>query len=484
MSLLVQLFKNTVVLTGGQFASQALSFGRNVIIARLLNPEDMGIAATFAITITLLEMISNLSVDIILVQAKDGDDPTFQGTAHLYQVVRGVSVGLVILAGAPIITWLFKIPETVWAFRLLALVPVFRGLMHLDWNRLQRKMQYRTAILVEMVPQAVVTLAAFPMLKWRGDYSTVLWLVLMQAAIGLLVSHFFSQRSYQLNWNREYASRLLVFGWPLLVNGFLMFGAMQGDRLIIGTFYTMTELGVYSVAFSLTLTLAFIIGKIGTSLFLPLLSRIQYQKTEFRELHFVGVQVLALIGGIVAIPFITAGGDIIVFFFGNQYFAVHGYASWLGVLLVARLFRLAPTISSLACGDTKNSMYANFSRFGGVIAAICAAWQGRSLSVILICGIGGEILALLAATFRLQKLRNIKMIDSIYPPMVVSGVLFVAGVINCFSVFGVTLYSNYINCIFSYTILLVVSFFTFPIVRIFKKDFSLLNYKPVNREIC
>lgn len=480
MSLRSKIFKGGIVLTGGQFASQALSFVRNIIIARLLNPEDMGIAATFAITITLLEMISNLAVDMLLVQAKDGDAPVFQGTAHLYQVFRGLSVGLVILAGAPIITGLFKTPEAEWAFRLLALVPVFRGFMHVDWKRLQRKMQYSTAILVEVVPQVVVTLAAFPMVKWRGDYSTVLWLVLMQAAIGLLVSHLFSQRSYRLNWDREYASRLLVFGWPLLINGLLMFGAVQGDRLIIGTFYTMTELGVYSVAFSLVLMLATIIAKISTSLVLPLLARIQYKHTELREHYLITVQILALIGGVVAIPFITAGGHIIVFFFGKQYLAAHGFAPWLGALLISRIFRLAPTIASLACGDTKNSMHANFFRFGGVVAALLVGWQNLSFSAIIICGVGGEVLALLSATFRLQKLHKLKIMDSLYAPLVVSVVVLLAGVNNFLSIFGVGLYSNLRNCIFSYILLLIISFFSFPIVRIEIKKYFFTSYKSAN----
>ena len=482
MSLRSKIFKGAIVLTGGQAVTQALSFARNIIIARLLNPEDMGIAATFAITITLLEMISNLAVDMLLVQAKDGDDPVFQGTAHLYQVFRGLFVGLVIFTCAPIITLLFKTPQAEWAFRLVALVPVLRGFMHLDWKRLQRKMQYRSAVLVEVIPQAVITLAAFPMAIWLGDYSTVLWLVLTQTAIGLLVSHLFSQRTYRLNWDRKYATRLLIFGWPLLLNGLLMFGALQGDRLIIGTFYPMTELGVYSVAFSLALMLASILAKISTSLFLPLLAKMQDQQIEFRGRYFITVQVLALIGGVVALPFITAGGHLIVLFFGKQYIAAFDFAPWLGALLVARIFRLAPTIAALARSDTKNSMHANLFRFAGVVAAILAGWQHLSLSAIIICGIGGEVLALLFATLRLQKLQKIKIADSLYAPLIVSVVLLFAGVNNFFSILGVGLYRNLGNCLFFYIILAIVGFFTFPMVRTEIQKYFFQNACPLTMQ--
>ena len=465
-----KIFKGAILLTGGQAITQALSFIRNIIIARLLSPTDMGIAATFAITIMLLEMISNLAVDMILIQAKDGDAPVFQGTAHLYQVFRGLSVGLVIFACAPIITFLFKIPQAEWAFCLLALVPVFRGFMHLDWKRMQRKMQYRTAVLVELIPQGIVTLAAFPMVIWLGDYSTVLWLVLMQAAMSLLVSHLFSQRAYRLNWDREYATRLLVFGWPLLINGLLMFGALQGDRLIIGTFYSMKELGVYSVAFSLALTLAAVLTKISTSLFLPLLARLQNQQVEFRDRYTFVVQMLALIGGLVALPFITAGGHLIVLFFGEQYQTSFAFAPWLGVLLGIRIFRLAPTVASLACSDSKNSMYANLLRFVGVLASIFVAWQKMSLSAIIICGIMGEVLALLFVAFRLQALQKIKPLKTLHAPFVVSVVFLLAGLNNFIPVFEDGGGKDFRNCFFFYIILVAVSSFTSPTLRTeFKK---------------
>lgn len=476
MSLKAKIFKGAIVLTGGQAVTQVLSFARNIIVARLLSPDNMGIAATFAITIMLLEMISNLSVDMLLVQAKDGDDPLFQGTAHFYQVLRGFSVGLIIFACAPVITWLFKTPEAEWAYRLLALVPIFRGFMHLDWKRLQRKMQYRTAVLVELVPQSIITLVAFPLAVWLGDYSAVLWLVLMQAAIGLLISHLFSDRPYRLNWDREYGHRLLVFGWPLLINGLLMFGALQGDRLIIGTFYTMAELGVYSVAFSLAITLATVITKISNSLFLPLLASKQDQEEAFREHYKTIVQILAVIGGAVALPFVTAGGQVIILLFGKQYLAAFSFAPWLGALLVARIFRLAPTVAALAGGDTKNSMYANFFRLIGVFAAIAVAWVNLSLSAIIMCGVGGEILALLFASLRLHKLQKLKAMDSLYPPLIVAVVLLIAGLSYSFSIFGISLYGYILNFLLFFIALLVVSLAVFPVFGCEIKKMS-LNFR-------
>ncbi len=468
-----RIFKGTVVLSGGQAATQILSFARNIIVARLLSPEDMGIAATFAITITLLEMISNLGVDLLLVQAKDGDDPILQGTAHFYQVIRGFSIGLIIFASAPIITWLFKTPEAEWAFRLLALVPVLRGFMHLDWKRLQREMKYESAVFVELIPQAIITFAAYPLAVYLGDYSTILWLVLMQAGVSLLVSHLFAQRTYQLNWDREYAIRLLVFGWPLLINGLLIFAALQGDRLIIGTFYSMSQLGVYSVAFSLVLVLVFSLTKMSTSLFLPLLAKVQDQHVIFIKRYVITVQLLAIVGGVVALPFVTSGGELIVFIFGKQYIDAMAIAPWLGALLLARIFRLAPTVASLALGDTKNSMYANLFRLIGVFGALLVAWHDFSLTAIVICGFWGEVAALLYTIIRLKKYQDIAITSSLYGPIVVSAIILLAGLNIILSFFKTSAYNDVVSCVFFYMLLGVVVFFMCPLIRIEIQKFYL-----------
>ena len=69
MSLRKRILAGFSILAGGQILAQSFALVRNVIIARLISPDDFGIAATFVITVSLFEMISNLAVDQLLVQA-------------------------------------------------------------------------------------------------------------------------------------------------------------------------------------------------------------------------------------------------------------------------------------------------------------------------------------------------------------------------------------------------------------------------------
>src|SRR6056297_3280145 len=90
--------KGGLLLSGGSMLSAGCSFARNIIIARLISVEDFGIAATFALTMSLIEMASNLALDRLLVQAPDGDSPHMLATGHAFQVFRGVLSAIALFA--------------------------------------------------------------------------------------------------------------------------------------------------------------------------------------------------------------------------------------------------------------------------------------------------------------------------------------------------------------------------------------------------
>src|ERR1035441_6587545 len=97
------VLKSGATLAFGQGVSQVCSFIRNVIVARLVSPKDFGIAATFAVTISAFALMTNLSADKLLVQAKEGDEVGFQETSQAIQAGRNLLVASIIfLVGRPI----------------------------------------------------------------------------------------------------------------------------------------------------------------------------------------------------------------------------------------------------------------------------------------------------------------------------------------------------------------------------------------------
>lgn len=402
MTLRRRLIKGSGVLLAGQVLSQGLSFVRNVIVARLISPGDFGVAATFAITVSLLEMISNLAWDKMLIQDPNGDEEGFQATAQLMMSIRGVlNAALIFLLAWPI-SGLFKVPEAQWAFHWLALVPLLRGMAHLDCKRFQREMNFRVDVAVESVSQLLAVIAAWPLAAWLRDYSVMLWVVILQSAVLCIGSHLFARRPYRWAWDKRYTKRMLAFGWPLVINGLLMFGIFQGDKLIIGAAYTMAELGVYAAAFSLTMIPTIMIARVFTSLMLPVLSREHDSPDRFRHYYRLCTVVLSAISTTIAIPLVVGGGVLVVRVYGKEYIQASEVIGWLAAMQAVRLLRVSPTLAAMAVGDTKNMMITNIVRVVSLVGALVVAMNGFSLSWIAASGLAGEVAACSAALILLQ----------------------------------------------------------------------------------
>jgi len=410
MTLRRRLIKGSSVLLAGQVLSQGISFVRNVVVARLISPDDFGIAAMFVITVSLLEMISDLAWDKMLIQDPNGNKMGFQATAQLMMFCRGVANAVLIFLLAWPISVLFKVPEARWAFHWLALVPLLRGMLHLDCKRFHREMKFRADITVEVVSQVLAVLAAWPLAAWLGDYTAMLWVVILQSAVLCVGSHLLARRPYRWAWDRLFTNRILAFGWPLVINGLLMFGIFEGDKLIIGAAYTMAELGVYVVAFTLTMIPTMMIARVFTSLLLPVLSREQDSPDRFRQYYRLCTVALSVISAAIVIPFVIGGGVLIVRVYGKEYAQASEVIGWLAVAQGVRLLRIGPTLAVLAVGDTVSCMMVSLFRASALLGVTAVAALQLDLFWIALCALIGEILALIFLLCRLR-LRHQLLVD-------------------------------------------------------------------------
>jgi O-antigen/teichoic acid export membrane protein len=429
------ILKGGATLGAGQAISQACSFVRNIIIARLISPTNFGIAATFAVTISVFDLMSNLNMDKLLIQAEDGDEAAFEKTAHLLQTVKGVMNAAFIFVLGRYIAGLFGEPQARWAFELLALVPLLRGFNHLDTYRFQREMRFRPAVTMDVSSQVLVTVAALPLAFWLRDYRAMLWVLILQAATAAVVSHLVADRPYGWTWEKSYVRRIVSFGWPLLINGLLLFIILDGDRFIIGSAHklfshstlTLADLGVYSVAFALTMGPVMLVTNVTGTVFFPLLSRSQGIREQFERRYSACAQFLAVVAAGIAIPFVLLGGWLVVLIYGAKYAAAEGFIAWLGAMWSLRLLRAAPTTAALSLGDSKNSMYSNIARTVALAGVLTAVAVGAGLVWIAVSGFAGELLALAVCVGRLRYTHGVPASSFVKPFAVYAALALAAG---------------------------------------------------------
>lgn len=389
MTLTRKLLTGGTYLAIGQVVGQLASLLRNIILARLLVPDDFGVATTFVLSLTMLEMISSMSVELLLVQSKNGDKPGFLDAVHGFMILRGAVVSAVLFFAAESIASVFKVPDLVWAYQMLLIVPILKAFTHMEYKRVQRIFEYKKEMWVETIPQVSTLVLLYPVYIFDSSPSIGLWLVIVQTVVVVAVSHLIAESKYRFDFDSEALREVLVFGVPLVFSGMLMFFAIQGDRFLVGYYFSSYEFGVFSAVALLVLNISNALAKFTTSLMLPPLAGkgIGFHQAFFRFYgsFFIG----ALIVGLVLVVM----GDLIVQLLFGQDYIISGLTGAFALLFVARVIRFPITIASIAKGLTRIPLYANVSRFIGFGLALLVAVSGGSLVKVVLSGALGEFLA-------------------------------------------------------------------------------------------
>lgn len=399
MSLYSRVIKGASILAVSQLVVAACTFLRNIIIARHITTEDYGIATTFAVTVSLVEMTSNLALDRILVQDRDGDSAEMLASSHMMQFVKGVIIGLILFMTAGPVARLFGLYELIEAFEILAVIPVIHGLLNFDLVVRQRKMEFAATALNDSIPQIISVVIAYAGSVYLKDHRVMLVVMIANASFQMIISHLLAKQPYRWAFKPELMRKKLDFGWPLLVNGILLFGIFQGDRVIIGTMYDMETLGWYSVAFSLCLLPMLIFSKMSGYVFMPILSRSRENPIFYLKCCRISMASSFCFASIMLSFFAVAGGALISVTYGDRYLEAAGIILWMAILQGLRIVRTAPTIIANSQAKTKNGLYSNLLRSTALILALLFALNEKSIMWIVVSGIIGEVLALMFSVY-------------------------------------------------------------------------------------
>jgi len=407
-----KLLHGTVVLTMGQVVAYGLSFLRNLILARVLAKADYGLASVFGMALTLLEVGGRMAFGIQVIQSKEGDTASFQASAHALQFIGGMCSAVLIAGLSAPMARLFGVPRTWWAFALLAVVPLCQGLGHLDVSRRQRELDYLPLVLTDIVPQFLITMAAWPLALWLHDFRVIVWLMIAKAVVSTAMTFVFARRPYRWAWERAPLRCMLLFGWPLLLNGLVMFGCQQADQILVGAAFSLNVLASYALAFSLVSIPWFIFGQVGSALMLPILSRAQDDPERLRRQYRVCVQAAAAAGVMFTVPPIMVGEQLVKLLYGGKYQGTGVFVALLGAAFAVRFLRFVPAVVAMAKADTMNQLYSNLWRGASLPLALGVVAVGGTPVQIAACALVAEMLAAAISAVLLWRRQGVPLQES------------------------------------------------------------------------
>lgn len=418
------MFRTLSIILTGNVGGAILSLLRNLLIARLLPVEDYGIAATFAIAVAIVEMLSTLGLQQQIVQSKNGGNPQFQAVLQGFHLARGVISGGVLFFAASWIAAFLEVPELTWAYQMMAIVPILSGFSHYDIFRLKRQMRHGPAIITELLPHTVALIAVWPLYQILPDYRLMLAIIIGHVILRILTAHLIAERPYRIAFDRTIVQEAIRFGWPLLINNLMLFFVFNGEKLIVGRELGMADLAILAMGFTLTLTPTLVIAKSAQTFFLPQLSAAhQEDHSQFQTLFYIVTQavcamtVLFLCAAVLILPI------LIIPVLDDKFAALVPLVGWLAILQAVRVLKTGASVAALATGFTTNPMIANSVRAVSLPVAWFVAIQTGAILPVIFVAIGAEAIGLLISIVLLKRRLGLSLRPLLYTALTMAVVL-------------------------------------------------------------
>ncbi|NLL02118.1 MAG: lipopolysaccharide biosynthesis protein [Mollicutes bacterium] len=225
--------------------TQGIQFIVQIILARLLLPEDFGAIAIVMVFISLAQVFVHSGLNTALIQSKDVDDVDFSSVFYLSLFVAAL-LYILIYFTAFFTADFYRDPILIPVLRVLALTLFFGAFNSIQNAYISRNMMFKKlfyssvgAILISGTTGIIAAYMGF------GVWALVIQQLINQISITIIMWFTVKWRP-KLIFSIKRVTKLFSFGWKLLASSLLNALYVDIRTLIIGRFYTPSVLGYYN----------------------------------------------------------------------------------------------------------------------------------------------------------------------------------------------------------------------------------------------
>lgn len=335
-----------------QFGTQVIAFLSNLVLARLLSPDDYGCIGLLAIFIAISNVFITGGFVSALIQKKDATEIDYT-TAFWWNIVISVALYAVLFLTAPFIASFYHSPELSDILRVLGLLLPISGLSVVQNTILRKTFKFDKLARID-VTSAIISVFVSITLAFCG---WGVWSLVAQQLVARITRVFFLW--YGTTWyprlvfSVESFRDMFSYGSFLLLSDLLnnLVDNIQG--LLIGRRYSASDMGFYSQARKLeeipTTTISYLVGNVT----FPIYSKIQDEKERLRDAVRRSLAMMNYINFPLMIMLIVIAKPLLLTLYSDKWF---NSVEYFQILCIAGLVNCMQSVNYqvvAACGRSK-----------------------------------------------------------------------------------------------------------------------------------
>jgi PST family polysaccharide transporter len=255
-----------------------------VILARLLTPEDFGIAAAAGFFLRLSNKLGGFGFGGAALQRLKELRAEHITSVFVMNLVSGVCLWAGLTVSAPALAGFFRNEAITPALRVAALVYLVQPFGVGQFAVMNRELRFKQIALVSWVYPAVFLCVAVPLAFLGFAFWSLIYGQLCASVLQVLAKVYYGGQPRGFKVSRQALRETIPFGAGISAKRLLNFGAEYLDSLIVGRLFGMTALGFYDKGFN---TMARFVDRLsfGPSVFFRIFAIIQDEPERLRRAY-------------------------------------------------------------------------------------------------------------------------------------------------------------------------------------------------------
>lgn len=301
-----------------RFGTMTISFVSNLVLARLLLPDDFGCIGMLAIFISLSEVFIDGGFGSALIQKKDASQVDFS-TIFYWNLFVAVILFLVLYVCSPYVAEYYRMPLLKDVLRAISVVLIINGFSVIQTSILTKNLDFKLIAKINLISMTIGVIVAVVMAYMGyGVWSLVAKNILAALITAILLWALTKWRpSLVFSW-ASFKS-LFGFGSMLLISRLLnsLYENVQG--LVIGRYFTAKDLGYYSQAKKLDQLPSSSMSQIVTRVTFPVFSKISDNRGVLQSSVRKNILCTTYLFFPLQLLLIVLAKDLIVFLFTDKW---------------------------------------------------------------------------------------------------------------------------------------------------------------------
>ena len=336
----------------------------SAILARLLSPENFGVIAISTVIITFFGIFTNMGIGTAVIQNKTltRDD---LNSIFSFTIYTGICLSAIFFFCSYPIARFYGNDQLIPICQLLSI-----NLLFVSWNLvpgsliLKDKRFKFVAVRTFSLQVLCGTLSVLAAFLGAGVYALLITPIVTSVALFCI-----NYRQYPLHPSVRvvWSSLKKIFGYSVFQMLFIFFNFFSRnlDKLIVGRFFTLHDLGYYEKSYRLMLMPLEYVSSLLGGVMHPVLSSLQDDYAELASKYNKIVRFMSYISFTVGVMCFFAADDAILFVFGDQ---------WGQAVPIFRVFSLSLPLQMVL--SSTGSIYqaagkTNWMFYGGLSNTFC-----------------------------------------------------------------------------------------------------------------